>query len=163
MIVSTDSSKLQKSFAEFSRAFERKLNNMVRGFAYEISSQAIQNTPLGNAAEFINRYMERQVRFGLNPVEGYARGSWQVKKDSQFTTQEIYGVQSGKTALTAISASLSSITFKDNIFIGNRGYYIALLENNYSSQTNNLGIMKPTMQSVVATYAIDMKSLYDKG
>lgn len=136
---------------------------MVRGFAYEISSEAIAKTPLGNSEEWIKRYMERQIRTGLNPVEGYARGSWQVKKDSQFTTQEIYGVNSGTTALSAIKSTLNGLTYKDNIFIGNRGYYIQLLEANYSAQTNNLGIMKPTMQAVMATYAVSIKSLYDKG
>lgn len=163
MHVSIDFTAAKKSLDEYLRVVERKLNNMVRGFAYEISSQAIAHTPLGNSEEFIERYKERQQRFGLNPVEGYARGSWQVKKDSNFTVQEIYGVQSGTTALTAISASLSAITFKDNIFIGNRGYYIALLEGNYSQQTQNLGIMKPTQDAVMASYAIDMKTLYDKG
>ena len=163
MEVAVDFTAVSKSLAEYLRVVERKFNFMVRGFAYEISSQAIEHTPLGNSEAFIARYQERQKRFGLNPVEGYARGSWQVKKDRNFTVQEIYGVQSGSTALTAISASLTAITFKDDIFIGNRGYYIGLLEGNYSQQTQNLGIMKPTQDAVMATYAIDMKTLYDKG
>ena len=64
---------------------------MVRGFAYTISQTAIENTPIGDAEQYIKLYELRQGRTGLEPVEGFARGSWQVNTTGQFSMQAIYG------------------------------------------------------------------------
>lgn len=164
MILSADSSKLLRSFTEFQKVLDRKLNNMVRGFSYEITKEAIEKTPLGDSSKFMQRYIDRQKAIGLNPTEGFARGSWQVKKDSNFTIQEMYGVNSSAGALSLAQSSLSALTYKDSIFIGNRGYYLKALEkDNYSTQTNGLGIMKPAQDAILATYSISIKALYDQG
>ena len=163
MIVSANSAKVLKSLQEYHKIVQRKLNNVVRGFAYKITQEAINHTPLGDASAFMQRYIERQEAIGLNPQEGFARGSWQVTNSSAFTVQTIYGINSGTQALSAVQSKLSGLTFRDNIFIGNRGYYIGFLENNYSPQTNNMGIMKPTMQAIMQVYQISIKELYDKG
>ncbi len=51
----------------------------------------------------------------------------------------------------------------DTLYIGNTGYYIRLLENNSSKQTNNLGIMRPTLDSIMQTYKVDLPRLYKEG
>lgn len=163
MIVSADTSKALNSFREFQKTFDRKMNNVVREFAYIITEEAIRKTPIGNAQAFMQRYIARQQSLGLNPEEGFARGSWQVSNSNNFTIQSIYGANSGTQALTLAQSKLSGLTFRDNIFIGNRGYYIQLLENNHSVQTLNLGITKPTLDAVISAYRISIKSLYDKG
>lgn len=163
MIVSANSDKLAKAFMEFQVAFERKLKNVARGFAYKITDTAIKNTPLGDAQQYMSWYKRREESIGLNPQQGFARGSWQANQSGQFTVQTIYGNSSGTQALTMVNSSLGNINLWQNIYIGNRGYYIKMLENNYSEQTQGLGIMKPTQDMVLATYAIDIKELYDKG
>lgn len=163
MIVDSNSSKLLQSFREFQKVLERKLNHVVREFSYIITEEAIAKTPLGNAEEFMDRYIARQQAIGINPQEGYARGSWQVQPSQSFTLQTIYGANSGVQALSVVKSQLSGITFKDDIYIGNRGYYIGLLQDNYSSQTEHLGIMKPTLEAVMQVYKISIKSIYDKG
>ena len=40
---------------------------------------------------------------------------------------------------------------------------VRLLENNYSSQTNNLGIMQPTLDSIIQTYQVDLVRLFREG
>ena len=163
MIVTANTDKVVASLKQFHLMVQRKMNNMIRGFAYDITAEAIANTPLGNAQAFIDRYRERQEALGLNPEEGWARGSWQVAAGGNFTITDRYGVSSGDQALIAVKSSLSGLTFKDNIYIGNRGYYIGMLEANYSPQTNNLGIMKPTMSHIMQVYKISLKQHYDQG
>lgn len=163
MIVEADSKKLVASFMQFQAIFERKLKNVVRGFAYKISAEAIQHTPLGNAEEFMALYKRRAEVTGLSPIQGFARGSWQANQSGQFTLQTIYGNSSGTQAMSLVQSNLSNINLGQDIYIGNRGYYIKLLENNSSPQTGGLGIMKPTQAAVLATFAIDVKNLYNKG
>jgi len=83
-------SDLQKYFEEVTR----KLEHMVRGFSYIISQHAIANTPLGDSERYFKLYQSRQIRFGLEPQEGFARGSWQVNSTGKFSIQEIYSVNS---------------------------------------------------------------------
>lgn len=163
MIVESNSDKFLKSFMDFQKVFERKLNNVVRGFAYIITEEAIAKTPLGDSQAFMDRYIERQQSIGLNPQEGFARGSWQVNSSSAFTVQTLYGVNTNEQALTIAKTKLEGITFRDSVFIGNRGYYIKMLENNWSPQTNQLGITQPTMQAVLQVYKVSIPQLYAKG
>lgn len=162
-MISVDVSKVLEELKAYHQDTVRRLENMVRGFAYIISQTAIENTPLGNAEEFFKLYELRQGRTGLQPVEGFARGSWQVSESGQFVVQEFYTANSGSTALSLIKSNLSSYKLGDQLFVGNKGFYIRLLENNYSSQTNNLGIMQPTLDSIMRTYQVDLVRLFKEG
>lgn len=154
--------KLLEDLDRCKKEIDRKMENMVRGFVYTISQTAIQNTPLGNAEEFFKIYQSRQQRLGLQPVEGFARGSWQVSKTGQFSVQQIYTVNSGATALSLIKSDLSSYKLGDEVYIGNKGYYIRMLEGGYSDQAP-MGIMKPTTDQIMASYRVDLKRLFDQG
>ena len=166
MIVEVNTTEFLKSFQEYMKVVERKLNHVARGFSYQIAQTAMNHTPLGDARQskdMMAQYLRRQNTTGLNPQEGFARGSWQVKKNTNFTIQEFYGVSSGSQALTVVSTELESMTIKDDFYIGNRGYYIKALEGNWSKQTNGLGIKKPTLDTVLAAYSISIKQLYNEG
>ena len=132
-MISADVAKVLEELKAYHADTVRRLENMVRGFAYTISKTAIENTPLGNSEEFFKLYELRQGRTGLEPVEGFARGSWQVNTTGQFSMQAIYGVNSGSEALSLVKADLGSYKLGDTVFVGNKGFYIRLLENNYSS------------------------------
>jgi hypothetical protein len=160
---SADVSKVIEELKAYQKDTVRRLENMVRGFSYIISQTAIENTPLGDAERYFALYQSREARLGLDPVEGFARGSWQVNKTGQFSIQEFYTVNSGSTALNLIKTNLSSYKLGDTLYIGNKGYYIKQLENNYSSQTNNLGIMQPTLDAILATYQVDLVRLFKEG
>ena len=149
-----------KELEEYLKETTRKLEHMVRGFAYQISQTAIENTPLGDANAYFSLYQARTV---LQPKEGFARGSWQVNKTGQFSVQEYYGFESGDKALTLIKTDLQNYRLGENLYIGNKGYYIEALENNHSPQTNGLGIMQPTVDSILASYQVDLKRLYNEG
>lgn len=162
-MITSNSTAFAKSFEAVQKQIEQKLKNVVRGFAYRVTYEAIQHTPLGNLLAYEQLYIDRQIAIGLNPKEGFARGSWQANQSGQFTIQSIYGVESGSKAYSVVKTSLGNITLGETIYIGNRGPYIKLLEDNYSPQTDNLGIMKPTQAAVMASYAIDIKKLYQEG
>ena len=162
-MISADVSKVLEELKAYHADTIRRMENMVRGFSYIISKTAIENTPLGNAKRYIRLYEMRQRRIGLDPIEGFAKGSWQVNTTGQFSIQAIYGVDSGIEALSLVKADLGSYKLGDTVFVGNKGFYIKLLENNYSSQTNNLGIMQPTLDSIMQTYKVDLPRLYKEG
>ena len=162
-MISADVSKVLEELKAYHADTIRRMENMVRGFAYTISKTAIENTPIGDAEQYIKLYKLRQGSIGLEPVEGFARGSWQVNTTGQFSIQAIYGVDSGGQARALVKADLGSYKLGDTLYIGNTGYYIRLLENNYSSQTNELGIMQPTLDSIMQTYKVDLPRLYKEG
>lgn len=102
-------------------------------------------------------------RTDLQPVEGFSRGSWQVSTTGQFSKQEYYGYGSGDAALSLVKGNLGNYILGQTVYIGNNAYYIKALENNYSEQTQGLGIMQPTVDSIIATYQVDLKRLFDEG
>ena len=162
-MISADVAKVLEELKAYHADTIRRMENMVRGFAYIISKTAIENTPLGNSEEYFKLYELRQGRTGLEPKEGFARGSWQVNTTGQFSMQAIYGVDSGGQALALVKADLASYKLGDTVFVGNKGFYIKLLENNYSPQTNELGIMQPTLDSIMQTYKVDLPRLFLEG
>lgn len=147
---------------KYEKEVTRKLENMVKGFSYIISSEAVSNTPLGDSETYFKLYQARQNQTGLQPVEGFARGSWQVSTTGQFSIQEIYTVNSGNVALSLIKSNLNSYKLGQTLYVGNKGYYIKLLDGGYSDKAP-LGIIAPTMESIASTYQVDLKRLYDEG
>ena len=162
-MISADVAKVLEELKAYHADTIRRMENMVRGFAYIISRTAIENTPLGNAEEYFKLYELRQNRTGLQAEEGFARGSWQANTTGQFSMQAIYGANSGTEALSMVKSDLGSYKLGDTVFVGNKGFYIRLLENNYSSQTNELGIMQPTLDSIMRTYQVDLPRLFREG
>lgn len=164
-MITVDISKVLEELKKYQEEVDRKLKYMVIQFSYLISSEAIKNTPLGNAAPTdqggnLPWYLRREELTGLQPIEGFAQGSWQVNTSGQFNVQEIY---SGSEALSLIRGSISNYRLGQTVYIGNTAYYFQQLENNYSEQTQGLGIVKPTLDAITATYQVDLKRLFDEG
>ena len=160
-MISADVSKVIEELKAYHQDTIRRMENMVRGFAYTISKTAIENTPIGDAKKYFDLYQRRLTDgSGLKPEAGWARGSWQVNETGQFSIQQVY---SAGEALNLIKAGLGSYKLGDTLYIGNTGYYIRLLENNYSDQTNNLGIMQATLDSIMQTYKVDLPRLFLEG
>ena len=164
-MITVDITKVLQELQQYKEEVDRKLKYMVVQFSYLISSEAIRNTPLGNAAPKeqggnLPWYLRREDITGLQPVEGFAQGSWQVNTSGQFNVQEIY---SGGEALSLIRGSISNYQLGQTVYIGNSAYYFRALENNYSEQTQGLGIVKPTIDAITSTYQVDLKRLFDEG
>lgn len=159
-MISVDVSKVLQELKAYHEETTRKLKHMVVGFSYEIAKTAIEKTPLGDAEKYFEWYKSRKY---LDPIEGFARGSWQANTSGEFSIQTIYGATSGTEALALVKSDLANYKLGDSVFVGNKGFYIKALENNYSSQTNNLGIMQPTLDSIMQTYQVDLVRLFNEG
>jgi len=159
-MITLDVSKVLKELEDYHKDTVRRLENMVKGFSYQIAKTAIEKTPLGDATKYFEWYQSRKY---LEPEEGFARGSWQVNTSGQFSMQALYGANSGTEALSLVKSDLASYKLGQAVFVGNKGFYIKALENNYSSQTNNLGIMQPTLDNIMQTYQVDLVRLFKEG
>lgn len=162
-MISVDVSKVLKELQAYHQDTVRQLEKMVVGFSYEIAKTAIEKTPLGDAEKYFALYAKRYKEKNLLPEEGFAKGSWQVNTSGQFSMQAFYGQNSGDTALTFVRSDLASYKLGETVFIGNKGFYIKELENNYSDQTMGMGIMQPTENSIIQTYQVDLVRLFNEG
>lgn len=167
MKIKADTTDLEMSLMKAAGTIALRLKQMVTGFSYEFTVTAIGNTPLGDASPekdggHLSWYIKRYNETGLAPIEGFARGSWQVDFDGKIQTQKpLYGVNSGQVAGSAAKISLMNYTLGQRVYIANTGPYIVALENGYSDQASE-GIMKPTMEQVLSSYKIDLKRHYSK-
>lgn len=162
-MITCDTSALEKQLQEFHKEAVRKLEGMVQKFIFTLSFTAIDNTPLGDAELYLDAYVERMFSLGLQPIEGFARGSWQVTFDSDYPeVQELYGQSSGKVAESAIKIHLMNYKLGQSVYVSNVGPYIEKLENNWSGQTMGMGITQPTIDSVMRTYQLHLDDYYKK-
>lgn len=159
-MIKADTSKLEAQLKQYIAEVERKLKYMVVNFGQQVAEYAIGNTPLGDSVTYARYY---QARTDLPQVEGIARGNWQFSTNQDGTLQLIAGRQSGDTALDVFSYKASSYQLGQTFYISNAAPYISSLEADSSGQTSGQGILKPTMDTIAATYLIDLKNFYDKG
>jgi hypothetical protein len=161
-MITCDTSALEKQLQEFHKEAIRKMEGMVRQFAWVISFTAIDNTALGDAELYLDAYIERLATIGLQPIEGFARGSWQVTFDSDFPEmQELYGEGSGKQAEAAIKIHLLNYQLGQDVYISNVGPYIETIETAYWSKHEGQ-IVQPTLNSVMRTYQLHLDDYYKK-
>lgn len=162
-MITVDSKDLLKDLQEFYLDTVRRLEQMVRGFSYEIALTAIEKTPLGDSAAYQKLYLRREKAYGLAPVEGLAKGGWQTSLDGTLEFQQLYGTNSGQTAASAARIGMMNYQLGQTVLIGNEGPYIQQLEDNYSLQTNGEGIMQPTLDSIMAVHRADLMRYYKQG
>ena len=166
-MITCDTKDLLSDIDKFILESERKLKGMVRNFAEVVTLTAIETTPLGNSA-INSAWYEKRVSdpafesYGLKPMEGFARGSWQVSMNAALGIQELYSASSGSMAMNIAENSLMDYKLGDDVIISNQGPYIKALESNYSRQTQGQGIMQPTLDSITRTYQLHLDDYYNK-
>lgn len=153
-MITFDTAALLKSLQDAHADAKRRLEQMVRGFAYEFSVRAIENTPLGDSEKYARYY---QARVNLPKVEGIARGNWQFSTDSSFELQIVAGRFSNEQALEIIENTSSGYRLGQTFYIGNAAPYITHLEYNIST-----GIMRPTIADITGAFAVDFQYQYNK-
>ncbi len=136
---------------------------MVAMFAVELALKASNNTPVGDASMYPALYERRsQLYDGLPPEEGYHRGSWQYSESQELDFIPVIYDQSSMLNDVQYSAE-SQYKLGDNFNIGSTGPAIEKLEDNYSYQTYNRGIVKPTTEQIQAAFAVDSQTNYNNG
>jgi hypothetical protein len=153
-MISADVSKTLESLKKAHAEIVRRMENMVRGFAYEFVLTAISNTPLGDYEQYKKLYDSRTY---LKPEPGFAQGSWQVDYQPPLQEQDVY---SGEEALRNVKSRMSYYELGQSFTIGNTGPYIAVLESGTGSKKAPSGITGPTVDQVMNAYKINLVRYY---
>ncbi len=160
MKITCNTSKLQKQLQQLKLDVTRKLENMVREFAYHVSLSAIANTPIGNSVTYRKYY---EARTDLPQVEGLSKGNWQYGNSPNFSLRKIAGQSAGAAALDNILVAAEGYKLGQKFYIGNATPYIMALENNHSPQTQGQGIMQPTLNTIQGVYSLQLDDYYKRG
>ena len=160
MQISCNTSKLEESLKKFHAEAIRKMEGMVRKFSYIVSLTAIDNTPLGDSIKWEALYLLREKKIGLEPLEGFAKGSWRVSTDGTLEMQTLYGQDSDEMAASIIESDLTAYKLGETVMISNFGPYIVDLENNFQKYNKQQPIMQPTLESVYRTYQLSLDDYY---
>lgn len=160
MQVTCDTSKLEESLKKFHEEAVRKLGGMVQKFSHIVALTAIDNTPIGDSVKYESLYKLRQQNIGLEPIEGFAKGSWRVSMDGTLEMQTLYGQDSDEMAASIIKQDLNQYKLGETVMISNFGPYIVDLEKNFMDYNKQRPIISPTMESVYRTYQLSLDDYY---
>lgn len=160
MRVTCDTSKLEQDLKKFHEEAVRKMEGMVRKFSHIVAWTAIDNTPLGDSVRWEPLYLLRQKNIGLEPIEGFAKGSWRVSTDGTLEMQTLYGQDSDEMAASLIQSDLMTYKLGETVMISNFGPYILELEKNFDRYNKQQPIIAPTMDSIYKTYQLSLDDYY---
>jgi hypothetical protein len=160
MQVSCDTSKLEENLKKFHEEAVRKMQGMVQKFSHIVAWTAIDNTPIGDSLKWEDLYQKRYNEIGLEPIEGFAKGSWRVSMDGTLEMQTLYGQDSDEMAASLIKQDLSQYKLGETVMISNFGPYIVELEKNFTRYNKQQPIMQPTLESVYRTYQLSLDDYY---
>ena len=169
-MIKADTSKLEKQLQDYKLEVERKLKYMVAGFASEIAQAASANTPVGDAEALASRpsyrsfYEQRQKNYGIDVDIGFHAGAWKFSPDGRLAFDpNIYAEE--QVVSDVFADAKASYTLGSTFYIAAKGPpngSFGMLENGYSPKAPD-GIMQPTINSIAATYAVDLQQYYKRG
>lgn len=172
MQISCDTSKLEQSLKKFHEETVRKLEGMVQIFAYKVTFEAIENTPMGEVTESNEWMYNLPSRLRVLPAEaGSAKGGWTISFNGP--TRIIFPERASDENAVNIknNADTDSQKYKlgDTVFIMNSVRYVASegwtlpkfgsLEGGYSDKAPN-GIMEPTLHAIYGIYRSELNEYY---
>lgn len=152
-MISSNSKEVADSLDAFEKEITRKLESMVRNFAVELATIAVDKTPIGDSKKFSGYY---QARTTLPDREGLSKSNWQYTED---TAALILLTDLG--ALNRVSVSSEAYKLGDTFSIVNTTPYIEALEAGKSKIQAPDGIMTPTIQTLKGVYEINLKRSFD--
>lgn len=167
MITASNLDEITKQLEEYSQEVERKLKNMVAGFAREVALTASRNTPVGDLESMMTEhsryrqyYLDRREDFGLPVEPGYHSGAWQYTEGSMTFKPMIF--TSSEMADDVFNETEASYRIGDSFAIGAIGPGYADLEEGRSGKAPN-GIGQPTVAEVMSAHQVQLKRYYDAG
>ncbi len=160
MRITCNSSELEDSLKKFHEEAVRKMEGMVQKFSHIVALTAIDNTPIGDSIKWQSLYLYRYENIGLEPIEGFAKGSWRVSMDGTLEMQTLYGQNSDEQAASLIKQDLVQYKLGETVMISNFGPYILNLENNFQKYNKQQPIIQPTLESIYRTYQLSLDDYY---
>lgn len=166
-MVTANFAEVAASLRKAKEEIDRRLENMVKKFAYHVVLVAVENTPYGDLNKYFDYYQKRITdsswqSYGLEAQPGFAQGSWQANTSGSFAFQENYGAGAGDVAARGVMSSLVTYKLGKTVYIGNTGPYIQSLENGGSPQAP-MGIMQPTVDQIINVLQADLVRFYREG
>lgn len=167
MITASNTDEIAKQLEEYSKEVERKMKNMVAGFAREVALAASENTPVGSAEDMLREksryrqyYLDRKDEYGIPVEPGYHSGAWQYSEGNMKFVPVVF--TSREMADDVFNEAESSYKLGDTFSIGAVGPGYADLEAGRSDQAPQ-GIGTPTVAQIQASHEADLKRYYDAG
>lgn len=150
----------------FRKNATKKLKNMVIALAKNVATNAYENTPVGDESrlEYDNNYLklyrQRATKFGIDIAVGYHRGAYSYS-DSKIP--EFHGqILSYDEMISNIVYDVkSNYKIGDTFYIGAKGPAYGFFEKGFIASAPD-GVAKPTIESIMQTYAFDLQAAYSK-
>jgi hypothetical protein len=170
VITANSADAIAKQLEEYSAEVERKLKNMVAGFAREVALAASENTPVGTAEDIIREgayqdyYLDRQkappAGYGIEAKEGYHSGAWQYSEGDLKFSPMIFTAE--QMADDVENEAAATYKLGDSFAIGAIGPGYEFLEGGNSAKARQ-GVTAPTLAQIQASPEADLKRYYDAG
>ena len=163
------------SLEEVKRKMTIGLESVVEGFIYNITAEAIDNTPYGQDNELY--HMRSRLMRGLYPEPGHAKGGWQVVTgkliaNSSSGLRKTYPARSEQAYDVKDYADVASSRYKlgDTVLVVNNIPYMAndgftlpwmkSIESGYSEVKAPNGVMAPTVAAIQNIYSHNLAEYY---
>jgi hypothetical protein len=131
-MINSNATEVAKSIEEYKKELERKLINMVAGFAGELTQAASDSTRIGDvsnaesAAKYVKSYKRREKKYGIKPIEGFHKGAWVYSEGVIDFDETIYPV--GIAVGEVISDARTKYKLGDSFTIGAKGPAYEMLQ-----------------------------------
>lgn len=170
MILQANADNAVRDLEKYIIDLEKRLKNMVVGFAYEVTLHASGSTPIGNAEDLHEEnpnkgqrkyqwfYDKRFDSYGIPVNVGFHRNAWVFSLTPTTTLDRTIGSNPEEKVRSVGNASYR---LGDSFYISATGPGFSYLEDNGSTQTNGQGIVKPTIDLIQSTYKVDLKKYFD--
>ena len=173
-MIKADLSAFRSSLEEVKLKMTRGLESVVKGFIYDITVQAIDNTPYGTDNELY--HMKSRLYAGLYPEPGHAKGGWQVVT-GQFLTGSSTGLRKTYPARSEQASDVKdyadvarskyrlgeTVLVVNNIpYMANEGFtlpWMESIESGYSKKASK-GVMAPTISQIETIYKNNLLDYY---
>ena len=135
-MISLDTSKTSDDLQKYLTDVKRRLENMVAGFAYEVTIKLVEVTPIGNAdivgadpdelsgpeRAYYSLYAQRADNYpGFAPMQvGYHKSAWTYSENAAF--QMIPGDAALDSEERVLSLAQSNYKLGDTFYIGAKGF-----------------------------------------
>lgn len=167
MITASNLDEITKQLEEYSLDVQKRLKNMVAGFAREVALTAGRNTPVGDLesmmtenSRYRNYYLDRYDDYGIPVEPGYHSGAWQYSEGTLDFKPVIF--TASEMANDVFNEAEASYQLGDSFAIGAIGPGYADLEGGSSKDAPN-GIGEPTVAEVMSAHQAQLKRYYDAG
>lgn len=165
-----DITKLEAQFSKLQVEITNKLENMVRGFSYSITKEAINNTPFGTPNPLYD--IQSRKNWMVNEP-GSAKGGWTVGVSSKphvRVPERASDAGAGNVKAKA-KTELANYTLGRTVYITNSVPYMVnegftlpwmgSIEKGYSDQAPN-GVFKPTFEMITGVFSRNLKNYYKR-